>query len=550
METSPQSGSLFNYYNFYKTIIGILLFGMSVSEYAFLEQFRRPDLFQTLALSYLLLNIVLLLIFHLSAKARPRQIFTLLVLDIFFLHAIFFCSTGISGSLANLIVISVAAGNIIIRGRIGLSFAAIATLLTILIEGERLLAGFNQINDIAQIGLLGSMYFASAYILQYLSIKISQNESLLKQQEQELIELEELNHQIIQSMRTGIIACDDIGKIKLINHACKDLIGLSEEQKSKNKQLPPQITDRIQLWKNAPNTRTTPFKVGQDKPLVQANFSRFQKDKNSEILIFIDDTRKMTQQAQQLKLASLGRLTASIAHEVRNPLGAISHATQLLAESENLDAADQKMTDIIQRHSKRVNQIIENTLQLSRRSEPEIEEVQLKPWLEKIISEYTLQYDQAPQIKLITDKTEASARFDSSQIEQVLVNLIDNGVRHGIKANPSAVLFIKLSETKDTGQSYIDIIDQGAGVPPESDLHLFEPFFTTESQGTGLGLYLSREICEANQAQLDYIKPPSEGYLPAQAYLSIQDSSLQTPSDKHSCGACFRVIFTHHNRVI
>lgn len=546
METSPQSQSLFNYYNFYRVIIGILLLGIAVTQHNLIQQFRYPEAFELATQIYLAVNIGLLLSYRFFVKADPKQIFTTLLLDILFLHALFYLGSGISGGLANLIVISVAAGNIIVRGRIGLSFAAWATMLTILIEGERFLEGINDLSDIPRTGLIGGMYFASAYILQYLSIKISENELLLKQQEQDLRKLQKLNHQIIQSMRTGIIVCGQQGKIKLINHACQDLIGLTEGQI-----LPELISDRIRLWQSAPDVRTTPFKISQDKPLVQANFSRLQKELGSDILIFLEDTRKMTQQAQHLKLASLGRLTASIAHEVRNPLGAISHATQLLAESENLDAADHKMTDIIQRHSKRVNQIIENTLQLSRRSEPEIEEVHLSKWLEKIIDEYQAHQGSKSCIKLMCINSEASARFDSSQMEQVLINLIDNGIRHGTQENPDATLFVILAETKVDQQAYIEVIDQGPGVTEENYHHLFEPFFTTESQGTGLGLYLSREICEANQAHLDYINPRSSefiGYGRFSDHLASNEDDINAKSLK--LGACFRIVFAHNKKII
>jgi len=520
LQTSPYTSSLFNYYNFYKVIIGILLLGMSFSQESLIESFRYSDIFQTLTLSYLLLNIITLVFFRFILSGSSRQVFTVITLDIFVLHGLFYCSTGISGGLVNLLVINVAAGNIMMRGRIGLSFAASATLLSIAIASERLLVGIDNISDLARSGLMGCVYFASAYILQYFATRITQTESLAKQREQDIIGLEKLNHQIIQSMRTGIIVCSDGFEIKLINQACKDLIGLES-----NDELPSLIIDRIHLWHSNPGTRTTPFKIATEKPLVQANFSHLQKGNKSEILIFIDDTRLMTQQAQQLKLASLGRLTASIAHEVRNPLGAISHATQLLAESENLDSADRKMTEIIQRHSKRVNLIIENTLQLSRRSEPETEDIMLKEWLESIVFEYISQRDGLAKIKLEIDSPLAAARFDAGQIEQVLINLIDNGIRHGVKQDPETTLTIKLAEFSESKQAYIDVIDQGAGITEENSLHLFEPFFTTETQGTGLGLYLSREMCEASQAQLDYINTE--------------------PS-----GTCFRLLFAHYKRIV
>lgn len=520
MQTSPQTSSLFNYYNFYKVIIGILLLGMSVSQEMLLNSFRYTEAFQILTLTYLLLNITILVFFRFVLSGNVRQVFTVITLDIFALHALFYCGVGISGGLVNLLVITVAAGNIIMHGRIGLSFAASASLLSMAVETERLLANLDNISDLAQAGLMGCMYFATAYLLQYFAIRITQSESLAKQREQAIIELERLNHHIIQSMRTGIIVCDDQHKIILINQACKDLINLDA-----NDHLPSFIIERIQLWRGNAGLRTTPFKASADKPLVQANFSHLQKNKRSDILIFIDDTRLMAQQAQQLKLASLGRLTANIAHEVRNPLGAISHASQLLAESENLDPADKKMTDIIQRHSKRVNLIIENTLQLSRRSAPETVEIRLKEWLATIVSEYLNQREGRVKIALEIDSRLETARFDPGQIEQVLINLIDNGLRHGSQHNPDAVLTIKLGVTSAGKQAYIDVIDRGAGISEENAQHLFEPFFTTESQGTGLGLYLSREMCEASQAQLDYIKT-------------------------HQSGACFRLMFAHHKRIV
>jgi len=520
LETSPQTPTLFGYYNLYRTVIGILLFGMTFSQQSLLAEYRDANSFQLVALGYLLINIALLVVFRISRAVSPKQVFSSATLDILVLHVLFYYGNGITGGLSNLLIISVATANIMIRGNIGLSFAAFASLLSISLEIERFLVSFSAVSDIARAGLLGSIYFATAFIVQNLTRRIDQSESLALQQKQDILELEKLNHQIIQSMRTGIIVCDEHFNIKMLNNACLDLITLTQGDA-----LPGFLRDRITLWKNNPAFRTTPFRASEDSPMVQANFSRLNKDTGTETLIFIDDTRRMTQQAQQLKLASLGRLTASIAHEVRNPLGAISHATQLLAESEHLEPADRKMTDIIQRHCKRVNLIIENTLNLSRRDEPETQEVKLVRWLEDIISEYKQHQKGDTKIALEINHTEVLARFDPDQIEQVLVNLMDNGIRHAEKKNKASTLKIRTDQTLKGEQAFIDVIDEGDGVPEENLPHLFEPFFTTETQGTGLGLYLSKEICEANQAQLDYI-------------------------DDHSGGACFRIKFAHPKRVI
>jgi two-component system sensor histidine kinase PilS (NtrC family) len=547
METSPNSKSLFNYYNAYKFILGLLLYLLVLSEHSYLNQFRSLAYFDTLTIVYLSLNLLSLILYRFYIKVKPKQIFALLIIDIIFLHAIFFYGTGITNGLGNLIIISVAAGNIIIRGRIGLSFAAIAAILSLFVEIERFLNSQSQENNIAQSGLVGIMYFASAFILQSLSRRITENESLLKQQKQDLLELEKLNHQIIQSMRTGIIVCTQDQKIKLINEACKDLLNLEH-----NQQLPTALEERFNHWRQQPLKRSSPFRVNANLPMVQANFSRLHTNGSSNVIIFIENTRKMAQQAQQLKLASLGRLTASIAHEVRNPLGAISHATQLLAESKNLDFADMKMTDIIQRHSQRVNQIIENTLQLSRRSEASIENILVTPWLEKIIYDFEVQTrhkSQAQRFFVLSNNKDLLARFDPNQMEQVIINLIENAIHHGKKQFNDLSIFIYVGETKDQNQVFIDVIDQGAGITSENIEHLFEPFFTTESQGTGLGLYLSREICEANQAQLEFLDPCTH-YPQWQTPPSTEDSEIQKLNNTRKFGACFRVLLAHNKRIL
>jgi two-component system sensor histidine kinase PilS (NtrC family) len=547
MEISPNSKSLFNYYNSYKVILGLLLYLLALSEHSYLTQFRSLTYFDALTLGYLTFNIFSLFLYRFYIKVSPKQIFSLLIIDIVFLHAIFFYGTGIASGLGNLVIISVAAGNIMIRGRIGLSFAAVAAIFSLIVEIERFFSGLSQENDIAQSGMMGIMYFASAYILQHLSIRITENESLLKQQKQDLIELEKLNHQIIQSMRTGIIVCSENQKIKLINEACKDLLNLEI-----NQALPPALKERFEHWQKHPLNRTTPFRISTALPIVQANFSQLNTNYHSDVLIFIEDTRKVAQQAQQLKLASLGRLTASIAHEVRNPLGAISHATQLLAESENLDESDIKMTDIIQRHSKRVNQIVENTLQLSRRSEPNIDNILITPWLEKVISDFDLQTENTTKSKnifILSKNQTLSARFDPNQMEQVIINLIENAFHHGRKQYDDAHIFITIGETKDRHQVFIDVIDQGRGISQENIDHLFEPFYTTEPQGTGLGLYLSREICEANQAQLDFLEPDTN-YAEWQTPPSTTDNDIIKLSNGKKLGACFRIMFAHNKRIL
>lgn len=520
VETLPYATRLFTYYNLYRIVIGALLFGATFTLEHSNRQLRHPDTYQFTTLAYLILNLSIFFYFKIATPLKTKQIIFAAALDIFILHALFFLGKGVTGSIGNLVIITLAASNIMLRGKSGLALAAIASLVTLGVEIDRVMADISSVASIARAGLMGAIYFAVAYIVQNLSHRISQSESLAIQQQQDILELQKLNHQVIQRMRTGIVVCDDYFNVRTVNQACRDLIGLANEQA-----LPDSIKSRIAIWRDNKSIRTTPFRVGDDYPIVQVNFSLLSQEGGDQTLVFIEDTRLLTQQAQQLKLASLGRLTASIAHEVRNPLGAISHATQLLNESENIDSADQKMIDIIQRHCQRVNLIIENTLSLSRRDEPKTEELELSEWLSNAIDDYREHKSGSGSIQLSSDERQPRARFDPNQIEQVLVNLLDNGIRHGLQHNKDAVLTVHLSQTDNGEQAIIDIVNEGPLISEEVKAHLFEPFFTTETQGTGLGLYLSKEICEANQAQLDYID-------------SIEGK------------VCFRIRFAHAKRII
>ena len=238
-----------------------------------------------------------------------------------------------------------------------------------------------------------------------------------------------------------------------------------------------------------------------------ASFAGLGDESNAGVLVFLEDASAMRQRAQQLKLASLGRLAASVAHEIRNPLGAISHASQLLAES-SLDESEHRLTQIINENSERMNAIIENVLHLSRRKAAEPKTVELRPWLVDFVQSFGatgalsgVEVDvqvQPPQLDVVVD---------SSQLQQVVWNLCENSLKH---AGVPPRLELRGGFNADAYRPYLDIIDNGNGIAPEVAEHLFEPFFTTRSEGTGLGLYIARELCEGNKASLNYI-PMADG---------------------------------------
>jgi two-component system sensor histidine kinase PilS (NtrC family) len=221
-------------------------------------------------------------------------------------------------------------------------------------------------------------------------------------------------------------------------------------------------------------------------------------------LIFLDDASDAAQHAQQLKLAGLGRLTASIAHEVRNPLGAISHAGELLGESEHLDKSDRRLIEIITQQVQRVNGVIESVLQLGRREGAQWLALELESWLERFAAEFVqTSAVNRESIGWQVQPATLRVRFDPNHLHQILWNLCQNGLHHA--RNGAGGAKVMLSAGVEGGRAYLDVTDNGPGVPPEVRPHLFEPFFTTERTGNGLGLYISRELALCNRARLDYL---------------------------------------------
>ena len=221
-------------------------------------------------------------------------------------------------------------------------------------------------------------------------------------------------------------------------------------------------------------------------------------------LLFFEDSTEIQRKAQQLKLAALGRLSASIAHEIRNPLGAISHAAQLLSESQDLDSGDKRLSDIIQNHCVRMNSVIENVLQMSRRKTAELKKIDLNDFLKDFVEEFSVGYSEHCQIDVTNYPGTINVDFDPIHLSQVLGNLCQNGLRYSAKKTGSHKVSIVVGIEGLSGVAYLTVIDFGAGVPNDLVGNLFEPFYTTETSGTGLGLYLSKELCEANNAKLSY----------------------------------------------
>jgi two-component system sensor histidine kinase PilS (NtrC family) len=228
-----------------------------------------------------------------------------------------------------------------------------------------------------------------------------------------------------------------------------------------------------------------------------------ERREDTGVLIFLEDTAVIKQQAAQLKMSALARLTASIAHEIRNPLGAIAHAAQLLGEAGDRSEDDARLLRIVQEQSRRMNVIVENVTQLSRRDKVNLQPVQLGTWVTDFIRQFTLTGKHPPEMFNTLGIANLGVCVDPDQLQQVVGNLCQNALRHSPPFTGQALIAFKTGLDPDQ-HPFLDVIDWGSGVPPEIVDHIFDPFFTTTPKGTGLGLYIARELCEGNGGRLEY----------------------------------------------
>jgi two-component system, NtrC family, sensor histidine kinase PilS len=499
---------LLRVYTYYRTLLGSILLLMFQGNIApNILGHDWPVLFFYTSLSYTCINIVtLVMLWRTKFSPSQEQLFTLLFIDLAAITLMMYASGGALGGLGYLLLVAVAAGSMLLRGQLAILLAAMASIAVVAESIIRLVLMSSDNKALFSAGSLGALLFITAISFQYLTKKVRTSHAEALLQAQQAAHLQKLAQLIVERMRTGIMVLNRNQHVELFNRAAANLLPLSYDGKSHSLNDIPTLQQKFQQWKETSgNYSTVVHTASEVSDEVKISFAPLGPDNDSDTLVFVEDNRAITQQAQQLKLASLGRLTASIAHEVRNPLGAISHAGQLLGESENLDEGERRLLEIINDQSTRVNQIIENVLQLSRRRTSKPKLIDLEQWLPKFVEDYQKSKNSERVIAIRCTSDDVIAKFDPGQMHQVLSNLCDNGLRYSIPrpGRPDLIIEAGVSSAQ---QPYIEVIDFGSGISEENRTHIFEPFFTTENTGSGLGLYICKELCEANQAFIHYTR--------------------------------------------
>jgi len=502
------------YLNIYRIILaGIFVSSIFIEKHISVLGTIDPVVFAVVSYAYLSIAVFASFTIHWQWPNFEVNFTILAMVDICALTIIMHTSGGIESGLGMLIVVAIAGNCLLSNGKAASLFAALAVLAILTGQVVSYISHSMEAN-FTQAGFLGAAVFATALLSHVLSKKLRETEQLAEQRGIDLANMALLNEHVIRKLQSGVIVVDHNNRIRLMNQSAWQMLGLPVLDNAQNKplnSLSRELYEVLENWKQYTHSEPALFRTNGSSTDVLPSFTKLGSADNFATLIFLEDTVRMTQQAQQMKLASLGRLTASIAHEIRNPLGAISHADQLLAESTNLDKNQRRLTEIIHNHTIRVNGIIENVLQLSRRDNTIPESIKMKQWMDKFVDDLLLSNNLDPGVvDYSVEPVELSVYFDPTQLQQVVWNLCQNGLRYSAASKTNPRLELRVGITESSKRVHLDIIDHGSGINSAIAEQIFEPFFTTDKKGTGLGLYIARELCELNKATIKYI-PSSKG---------------------------------------
>lgn len=492
--------------SFYRLLQAMLLIALAPTEYTFGVLGKHiPIIYNLSAVLYFVGAVFIFILIRSIQQAFLVQLYLQFFVDLMLIGVMLFASGGITSGISLLLLFILTMYCFMVRGITPYFLAAICTLtilaneiyasLSLNISDKHLLMG----------GLHGVIFFGVATLTQLLSKRLDETESIANQRFVALSNLEQINALIVNRVQSGLMVISNNRKIILFNQKIADIFKSSPTPKSLLINFSDQLNDCLDFWlldKNSPNIRIN--QPGSPYALIP-EFTHLHLNEPL-ILITVQDTSSASKQLQSQKLTSLGRLTASIAHEIRNPLSAISHAAQLLEESPDLNPADARLANIIQQQTIRMNAMVENILQLSRKTKSTPELIDLNTWLEKFKSQFCSDTQLALERFKLNITPNLTGAFDKTQLHQILWNLCFNSTKYGQDDDGEVTIHIR-SEMDDT-YAQLQVFDDGTGIPSEIVDHIFEPFYTgkhNKKDSTGLGLFIAHELCDINHGNLDYV---------------------------------------------
>jgi two-component system sensor histidine kinase PilS (NtrC family) len=502
-------------FNVYRLAIATSAFAIAVT----IGQFppfgsSAPDVFLAASTVYFLLAGYALFAAHSRSPDFDTQVSVLAFADVALLTLLMRASGGLSSGVGLLLIVAIAGSSLMLGRKVSIFYASLATIAAMLQHSWGLLVGDLVNEDLMQgypqVGILGVGLFATAALGYTLGSRLRATEALAERRGKDIANLSHINELIIQRMQSGVLACDHAGLVRFMNQSAQRFLGIRGNlpKDAPLSDASPDLAIQLFQWLgNSPEQRSRrPFSSKTNYSLLP-RFVPLGTTKDAGTLIFLDDMAALKQQAQQLKMAALARLTASIAHEIRNPLGAMSNAAQLLGESVPEESEAKRLTKIIEEQSRRMNVIVHNVTQLSRRDRVNQVRLSFNVWLADFVVQYCETVHLPPEA--FTRVGEGpDILFDPDQLNQVITNLSQNALRHSPPFTGTPLIKFLIGKDAES-RPVLDVIDWGSGIPPAIVDNIFDPFFTTTPKGTGLGLYIAKELCEGNGASIDFF--PGDG---------------------------------------
>ena len=470
-----------------------------------------PQLFRVTLVTYFMLAVLLTVAGRRRWPGRRSLVLTHALIDAVAISVLTYASGGIGSNLGVLLVIPVGSMALLAVGREGLVIAAMAALAILVQQIASQANGFSTVNDYPLAGVMGAIIFLVAASTWPVAKRLRESEAQVRRQEVDLANMAQLSQYIVQRLRESILVVDPTDRIRLINESAAEMLGdATAIPGALLGEVSPRLLYLLTMWRGAGGVAATEgsagtFAAADGVRVIEPHFAPLGAADPSPVLIFLEDTSTLATRVQQSKLAALGRLTASIAHEIRNPVGAMSHAAQLLAEASGLGPSELRMTEIMRSNAQRISTIVDNVLRLSRREPPRPERIRLGEWCTRFREEFCETTQCTPErFRVQRAGEELEALVDPSQLHQIMWNLCENALRHGRAENGDADVEVRLMRVARYGRVCLEVTDRGPGVAAADVERIFEPFYTRGEEGTGLGLFLARELAEINGATLLY----------------------------------------------
>ncbi len=502
-----------NFLSFYRLIIAVVLgFGY----FSGLVSTDVSDDFPEFA-SVTLIGFVVLACLHVLAIYRKRFDYYRLArysmaTDAICLTLLLFAFGGLDNGVGILLVFTSALAAMLLPLRYALFLASLASLAMIGQASWQFLNAAASLSEVIKAALYSITAMVSALMSHRLAYWARDYRLIAEKQRVTLTELEHVNELIIRRMRTGVIALDHNRKIKVINEAAWLLLGSPTLRQRSLEEVSPRLKKALADWEREAYLEPKPVMLEPSQAQVLPNFIPLPSEFGTGTVIILNDSNVVARSAAELSANSLAKLSSSIAHEIRNPLAAVTHAAQLLEESSVVRLPEMRLINIIQNQSARMNGIVENILQLSRREQSRPELVNLNEFLNEIVGEVATSHSTEPiDFQHEIGPTETLVVFDRSQLNQAIWKLLDNAIAHATRGERRPTVVLQLNRDLKTNSAVVAVKDNGPGIAPAQMGKIFEPFYTTRQEGSGLGLYIARQLCEANQAELSVRSAPGEG---------------------------------------